>query len=341
VRHRRAVGDYDDGGWRRHRIAAGGAAGEHAAAAPELPAARPARRRRPHAGQINDRGGAGFNLAPANRHGGGVVDPELAPNYTGGPAQRYILGARFATDVLVARPAAAQGPGHSHICYSGVGGRPGLITTARRAAWASLAFALRVQASVTMNVEPREFEGGMRLIAVPGYGVHVPQIFLADSIENGAGFTTWLRNQGRFEQLIDDTLAMVAADWEDPARHDCGASCPGCLRDWWNTPYHPLLDWRLAADTLEVLVHGSVQRERWDVVRSRAVDKVAEDFNWQVVERGQRPVLDTGAGLICVVHPLDPVEGQLAQGVQTQHGLALPYDCFNFDRRPGEVFRRL
>jgi hypothetical protein len=129
--------------------------------------------------------------------------------------------------------------------------------------------------------------------------------------------------------------------WEDPARHDCGASCPGCLRDWSNTPYHPLLDWRLAADTLEVLVHGAVQRDRWDIVRSRAVDKVAEDFNWRVVERGQRPVLDTGAGLICVVHPLDPVDGQLVQGVQTQHGLALPFDCFNFDRRPGEVFRRL
>src|SRR5262249_33942890 len=158
--------------------------------------------------------GAGFNLAPANRQGGGVVDPDLAPNYVGGPAQRYILGARYATDVLVARPQAPDGPGHSHICYAGAGGRQGLITTARRAAWASLAFALRVQAAVTLNVEPREFEGGMRLIAAAG-GVHVPQIFLADSIENGAGFTTWLREPLRFEQFVDDTLAMVAADWED------------------------------------------------------------------------------------------------------------------------------
>jgi len=291
--------------------------------------------------QINDRGGYGFNLAPANRYGGGVVDPDLAPNYAGGPAQQYILGARYATDVLVARPEAAQGADHSHVCYSGVGGRPGLITTARRAAWASLAFALRVQAAVTMNVEPREFEGGMRLIAVPGQGVHVPQLFLADSIENGAGFTTYLRDRTRFEQLIDHTLQLIADDWEDPTRHDCGASCPGCLRDWSNTPYHPLLDWRLAADTLEVLVHGAVQRDRWDVVRSRAVDKVAADFGWQVIERGQRPVLDTGSGLICVVHPLDRVDGQLADGVQTRHGLALPFDCFNFDRRPGEVFRRL
>jgi len=291
--------------------------------------------------QINDRSGSGFNLAPANRTGGGVIDPELAPNYVGGPPQRYILGARYATDVLVARPGTPAAGAYSHICYSGVGGRPGLITTARRASWASLVFALRVQAAVTLNVEPRELEGGMRLMAVPGQGIHVPQIFLADAIENGAGFTTHLRDQIRFAQLIDDTFHMITTTWEDATQHDCGASCPGCLRDWSNTPYHPLLDWRLAADLLEVLVYGQVQSDRWDTVRTRAVDKVCQDFSWTVIERGQRPVLDTGSGLICVVHPLDPVDGELGAGVSTQHGPALPFDCFNFDRRPGEVFRRL
>jgi Lhr-like helicase len=291
--------------------------------------------------QINDRGGAGFNLAPADRVGGGVIDPDLAPGFVGGQSQRYILGARYATDVLVARPETPADTAHSHVCYSGASGREGLITTARRAAWASLAFALRVRAAVTLNVEPRELEGGMRLMAVAGKGVHVPQVFLADAIENGAGFTTFLRNQIRFAQLVDDTLTLATTTWEDSTRHECGASCPGCLRDWSNTPYHPLLDWRLATDLLEVLVHGTVQRDRWDVVRGRAVDKVAADFNWRVIERGQRPVLDTGSALICVVHPLDAIDSQLSSGLPTQHGPALPFDCFNFDRRPGEVFRRI
>ncbi len=292
--------------------------------------------------QINDRGGAGFDLAPSNRPGGGVVDPDLAPNYVGGDPHRYILGARYATDVLVARPDDPAGAHHSHICYSGAGGRPGLITTARRATWASLAFALRVQAAVSLNIEPRELEGGMRLMAVAGQGVHVPQIFLADAIENGAGFTTHLRDPDRFGQLIDDTLNLIKGSWDDPTRHDCGSSCPGCLRDWSNTPYHPLLDWRLAADALELLVHGSPQRDRWDAVRTRAVDKICKDFTWTVVERGTRPVLDTGdRQLMCVVHPLDPIDDELINGVKTPHGLARPFDCFNFDRRPGEVFRRL
>jgi Lhr-like helicase len=292
--------------------------------------------------QINDRGGAGFNLAPADRRNGGVIDPDLVP-YAGGAAQRYILGARYTTDVLVARPEHPTSAGHSHICYSGAGGRAGLITTARRAAWASLAFALRAQASVTMNIEPRELEAGLRLVAVAGRDVHVPQLFLADSIENGAGFTTWLRDKGRFAQLVADAQALISGTWENPAVHDCGSSCPGCLRDWSNTPYHPLLDWRLAADTLDVLVHGSRERDRWQTVRIGAVDKVRQDFGWTDLDPGaDTPVLDVGGGkLICVVHPLDAVDHGLDSGVSTPFGDALPFDYYNFDRRPGEVFRRL
>jgi hypothetical protein len=45
--------------------------------------------------------------------------------------------------------------------------------------------------------------------------------------------------------------------------------------------------------------------------------------------------------LICVVHPLDDIDAGIRTGINTPHGDALPFDCFNFDRRPGEIFRRL
>jgi hypothetical protein len=41
-----------------------------------------------------------------------------------------------------------------------------------------------------------------------------------------------------------------------------------------------------------------------------------------------------------VVHPLDAVDASLAHGLATKHGPALVFDVFNFDRRPGEVYRR-
>jgi hypothetical protein len=170
----------------------------------------------------------------------------------------------------------------------------------------------------------------------------VPQLFLADAIENGAGFMTHIRAPATFVQLIDETMRLVNDNWDDQREHDCDSSCPGCLRDWSNTPYHPLLDWRLAADALEAIVHDGIERDRWDTVRTRAVHKVCEDFEWTVLEDGRRPVLDTGKGvLVCVVHPLDRIDDGLDAGIDTDHGRAMPFDCFNFDRRPGEIFRRL
>jgi hypothetical protein len=125
-----------------------------------------------------------------------------------------------------------------------------------------MAFALRVRAAVELDIEPRELEAGMRLIAAGGTGAFRPEIFLADAIENGAGFVTRLADAQRFDDLLNATRQMIASQWEDPARHDCEGSCPRCLRDFSNTPYHPVLDWRLAADLLDILITGQLARDR-------------------------------------------------------------------------------
>jgi hypothetical protein len=225
--------------------------------------------------------------------------------------------------------------------HSRRGSRKELISTARRAAWASLAFALRARAAVTVDVEVRELDAGVRMIAADsGTGLFRPQMFLADSIENGAGFMTWPVEQPRFEQALKDTRKLIG-EWEDPSKHACEGSCPAYLRDWSNTPFHPIIDWRLAADLLEVLIDGQLTTDRWAQIRTAAVAGVAADFGWTVIEDGARPVIDCGDGTrVVVVHPLDAVDASLAHGLATKHGPALVFDVFNFDRRPGEVYRR-
>ena len=290
--------------------------------------------------QINDNGGRGFELAPSNHANGGYLVPDLvAPGWTAGPPVPHVLGAMYTTDVLVASPALQQDSGHSHLLYPQQGGRAQLLSTARRAAWASLAFAIRARAAVTVDVEPRELEAGVRLAAATG-GAFVPQLFLADAIENGAGFVTFLSEQPQFQRLLTDTRALIG-DWENPARHTCEGSCPSCLRDWSNTGFHPILDWRLAADVLDILLDGRLTADRWAARRDAAVRGVTDDFDWTVLDAGPQPVIDTDQGLIVIVHPLAPVDGHLAAGMPTAHGPALPFDIFNFDRRPGEVYRRL
>lgn len=290
---------------------------------------------------VNDNGGRGFELAPGTQPAHGYLAVGLVPPaWTQGQGTPHVLGAMWTTDALVASPEHDQHNGFSHLSYPLLGGRAALLSTARRAAWSSLAFALRVRAAVELDVEPRELEAGMRLIAA-GARAFRPELFLADAIENGAGFVTRLADPQRFAQLLDATRAMIAADWEDPARHDCEGSCPRCLRDFSNTPYHPVLDWRLAADLLDILLAGAIARDRWAQIRDAAVRGVAGDFGWSIVDSGARPVLDTRRGLIVVVHPLDHVDAHLAGLMSTSHGPAAVFDVFNFDRRPGEVYRQL
>jgi hypothetical protein len=124
-------------------------------------------------------------------------------------------------------------------------------------------------------------------------------------------------------------------------RHVFDGSCPSCLRDWSNTGFHPILDWRLAADTLDLLRDGSIARDRWAGLRAAALKGVSQSFGWQVVDAGPMPVIDTGQGLICIVHQLQNIDGQIDTGIATLHGPALPFDVLNLDRRPGEIYRRL
>jgi Lhr-like helicase len=292
--------------------------------------------------QVNDNGGNGFALAQSTNAAGGWLVEELAPpGWTQGAAIPHVIGAMITTDVLVCEPELETHDGFSHLMHGRRGGREELISTARKAAWASLAFALRVRAAVTVDVESRELDAGVRMRAASaGAGMFRPQLFLADSIENGAGFMTWLVEEQRFATLLADTRTLIA-DWENPARHACEGSCPSCLRDWSNAPFHPILDWRLAADLLEVLMDGRLSADRWADIRDAAVRGVTRDFGWTPLSAGVRPVIDCGDGTrLVIVHPLDAIDAALGHGLATPHGNALPFDVFNFDRRPGEIYRR-
>jgi ATP-dependent helicase YprA (DUF1998 family) len=286
---------------------------------------------------VNDGGGRGFRFAPANSPFpySGYLSGDHAPAGWNVPqGSPYVIGAMYTTDVLALRPKQLQVNGYSHQLYPGGGGRLELVTTARRAAWASAAFALRTRAGVTLDIEARELDAGLRLLA--SSGVFYPEVFLADVLENGAGFVTFLAEQSRFEQLVEDTIELVR-EWD--ASHECDASCPSCLRDWSNLPYHPWLDWRLAADTLEIVVHGRLSVDRWAATRESAIAAVARDFDWQLIAGDTQPVVrDEHGSLIVIVHPLS-VEAE-ASVVQTFDGAATPFDLFNFNRRPGEVVRR-
>ena len=82
---------------------------------------------------------------------------------------------------------------------------------------------------------------------------------MSDSLENGAGYASLLGQPHEAERLLQYVLGqppqaptfygfLVGGLHAGPGANTCRTSCPDCLRDFSNLPYHPILDWRLGLD---------------------------------------------------------------------------------------------
>jgi hypothetical protein len=246
-----------------------------------------------------------------------------------------VLGSVVTTDVLIARPVEPANHAWAHLMqFHNEEGHA--IVTARRAAWTSLAFALRAAAADLLQVEVRELDAGLRLIATDDRNDLYPEVFLTDVIENGAGYVTHVARPDVFGSLLDRGEALIA-EWDDTTGHGCDSACYRCLKDWSNNPYHPLLDWRLAADALEILRHGAPRHDRWQTTRLAAIHAAQEAFEWTCADpEADEPVLVTHrrARPVRLVHPLRHHPDAPAGGTAAE----MLADVYNFDRRPGRVY---
>ena len=133
-----------------------------------------------------------------------------------------------------------------------------------RAAWCSFGFLLRRAAAVRLDVAESELDLGIQPVMDFSNPFAPPsaRVFISDSLENGAGYSTHLGDPTRFEELLLFMLGRLDPThpdflrsrefydpYVDPAHEqECASSCHRCLREYGNMPYHPLLDWRTALD---------------------------------------------------------------------------------------------
>jgi len=207
---------------------------------------------------VNDNGGEnGFEFAPALIYG-----REAAGAYAiagsrhvalRGPSRRVALLSRRYTQILLVG---------IERWSQGIYADP--TTVEGRAAWYSFAFWLRTAGGVLLDVEPEELQAGFRSIA--GIGGPAGQAFLSDNLENGAGYCGQLARPETFAELLAEAdprrARSLAAVWLRPEHADaggCDTSCNRCLRDFFNLPYHGLLDWRLALDMARLAADPTYQ----------------------------------------------------------------------------------
>ncbi|OGA32875.1 MAG: hypothetical protein A3F75_06005 [Betaproteobacteria bacterium RIFCSPLOWO2_12_FULL_64_23] len=119
-----------------------------------------------------------------------------------------------------------------------------------RAALYSFGFLLRRAVAVLLDISAWEIRVGLRVARQAGQ--IVGQVFLSDSLQNGAGYCSHFAQPAELERLLrfvadpnDSFLREILAPHHADA---CQTSCPDCLRDYANLAWHCILDWRLAVD---------------------------------------------------------------------------------------------
>lgn len=301
---------------------------------------------------VNDNNGDLFSLRRASRPWGGYLADGAAGRSYGEPVQ-VALGAVLPTDFLFLGPATSTDPTHGYRLNL-TAGDPAYgadISEGRRAAWYSLAFLLRSAAAHFLDVGRQELLAGIH--PGPHRDGHVVYAFLADALENGAGFSTHLGNPqviGDYMQAVHDYLETLRE-----AEHSgiCTSSCPRCLRDYANMAYHSLLDWRLAGDLLALLSRNRIDASTARARRSLHVlgslykgSLMDSDLPGLTFSVNGRPYA------VVAKHPLhaceqDLVSANLQPAVDTalQHtqdaGRIVVADWFTLEKSPMQIIERL
>jgi Lhr-like helicase len=295
---------------------------------------------------VNDNRGEGYSFSPAQRVWPGGTAPEkglieeaflsggdaarraqtTAFRRAGIPSPVVALAARRRTDVLVIGFREKSNEVHSSP-----------ETSVGRAAWASLGYLLRDTAVKWLDIGPEELQVGVHPVAIAGQ-VH-GELFIADTLENGAGYATRLAQApGELLERADTYADSLRAHGTIP----CDSSCYACLRDYRNSHWHSLLDWRLAADMLGLL-RGRPLRPAADLERDRIIlDAFAKDFSLTHVD-DEMPAVRTPRGRVLgIAHALEDLEcAPRPLAFRQRHPGAMVTSAFHLIRQPGVVAGRL
>ena len=183
-----------------------------------------------------------------------------------------------------------------------------------RGALYSLAFMLRRAAAVYLDIQDYELKAGIVSKEDPACHAVTGQIFLCDTLENGAGYATHLGTPSVTQELLEMVSKPSPCRFHERlAAHEhadaCSTSCPDCLRSYSNLAYHNLLDWRLAVDMSELALDSgavvSLATDRWRSIAETAARTLGSArLGYTQTRLAGLPALTDGTTAVMVTHPL-------------------------------------
>jgi len=186
-----------------------------------------------------------------------------------------------------------------------------------RAALYSFGFLARRAAADRLDVHEREIKVGLRVLR-DAAGDIIGQIFISDSLENGAGYASLLGDPAETEALLQYMVGqsnptfygfLVGPQHAGTGPTACTTSCPDCLRDFSNLPYHSILDWRLGLDLARLALDPAAPID-FSVGYWQGVDVAAAGPyfaalpGWQQVTFGGLQAGQRGNRAEIITHPL-------------------------------------
>jgi hypothetical protein len=225
----------------------------------------------------------------------------------------------------------------------------------RRGAWYSLGFLLRAVASRELDIGLPELNVGYSVRHVNGRTQ--VEVFLADALDNGAGYSTKLGEAEQLKRLLAAS-DIFASELAKPPHAECDSSCPDCLRDFTNLVFHPLLDWRLGRDLLDLHLGRPFDPDPWANDERVLAQAFAADFFGEARRLNGEVWSIVGEDTIVILrHPFEQPTDNRSVEMQTltdrlDRGFVeaenLPGDrpirfvsTFDLQRRPGWVLARL
>jgi DEAD/DEAH box helicase domain-containing protein len=182
-----------------------------------------------------------------------------------------------------------------------------------RAALYSLGFMMRRVAAVRLDIDERELRVGLRIIQ-DANGQIRGEIFMSDSLENGAGYSSYLGTPTAAEDLLRFLIGQGDTAFYAPLvapSHEgvCQTSCPDCVRDFSNLAFHNILDWRLGLDLARLALDSNAQLDfdipYWQgVYVTVAASYFAAMPGWQRTTFGGLQAARRGNHAEIITHPL-------------------------------------
>ena len=183
-----------------------------------------------------------------------------------------------------------------------------------RAALYSLGFMLRRAAAGPARCYDSELKIGLRT-TVDAAGAVIGQIFISDTLENGAGYRTHLGTPSEFEALLQSLCGpnvlgrLSVRDNATDHGAACQTSCHDCMRDYSNLAYHSILDWRLGIDMARLALVRSApidfSPDYWTGVPDIAIQRLHDALPGStLLNLAGLPAVGFGRRAIIAAHPL-------------------------------------